>query len=120
MSSKYHPGLLLAFVAGAAVSINRIVKLSADGKVVHSTAAAADAHIGVTNRPAESGDRVDVAVTGVVAVECGAAVTRGAQLQSDATGKASPAAAGDRVVGIAMRTGAAGDIVPVLLAQGAV
>lgn len=117
---KFYPGLLLPFIAGADVSINRIVKLSADGKVVHSTAAAADAHIGVADRPAKNGEVVDVAVTGVVAVEFGAAVTRGAQVQADANGKAATAAAGDRVLGIAIETAAAGDIRPVLIAQGAV
>lgn len=117
---KFYPGLLLPFTAGADLSINRIVKLSADGKVVHSTAAAADAHLGVTDRPAKSGQVVDVAVTGVVAVEFGGAVTRGAQVQADANGKATVAAAGDRSLGIALETAANGDIRPVLLAQGTV
>lgn len=120
MANQYQPLQRLHFEAGADVAINRIVKLSADGKVVHSTAAAADAHIGVTDRPAKSGGAVDVVVVGVAAVEFGAAVTRGAQVQADASGKAAPAAAGDRTVGIALKTAAAGDIAPVFLSQGTV
>lgn len=120
MASKYRPALTVTYEAGAAVEKNRIVKFSASGKVVHSTATAADAHIGVTDRPAQTGYDVDVIVAGIVPVEFSAAVTRGAQVQSDATGKAAPATAGDRVVGIAMESAAAGDVQPVLLAQGTV
>ncbi len=120
MASKYFPLTIVKYDAGAAVKANRIVKLSADDQVVHSTAAGADAHIGVTDRPAESGAAVDVALTGIVAVEFGAAVNRGAQVQSDADGKAAPAADGDRTVGIALETAAAGDIRPVLLSPGTV
>lgn len=120
MASKFRPGLIVTYEAGADVEKNRIVKFSASGKVTHSTAAAADAHIGVTDRPAKSGNNVDVILSGIAPVEFSAAVTRGAQVQSDATGKAALAAAGDRVVGIAMETAAAGDVQPVLIVQGTV
>ena len=103
--------------AGAAVAAHRIVKPSADGTVIQG-AAKADALLGVSgSRAVASGDTVEVAVVGIADVEAGAAVTRGALVSSDANGKATPAAAaGDRVVGIAVEAAADGDIFPVLIA----
>ena len=105
--------------AGGAVSPHRIVKYGdADGKVVQS-AAAGDAHVGVSGRAsAASGRRVEIARTGIADIEYGANVARGALLTADGDGKAVTATDGNRVIGIAEVSGAAGDIGQVLLAPG--
>ena len=89
-----------------------------DGRVVQS-AAAGDAHVGVSGRAsAASGGRIEIARTGIADIEYGANVTRGALLTADGDGKAVTAADGNRVIGIAEVSGAAGDIGQVLLAPG--
>ena len=105
--------------AGAAVAPYRIVKYGdADGKVVQS-AAAGDAHVGVSSRaPAAAGGRVEIARAGIADIEFGGNVTRGGLLTADADGKAVTAADDNRVIGIAEVSGVAGDIGQVLLAPG--
>ena len=105
--------------AGGAVASHRIVKYGdADGKVVLS-AAAADAHVGVSGRAsAASGGRVEIARAGIADIEYGGNVVRGALLTADADGKAVTAADGNRVIGIAEVSGVASDIGQVLLAPG--
>ncbi len=105
--------------AGGTVSPYRIVKYGgADGAVVQS-AAAADAHVGVSGRAAAAdGGRVEIARAGIADVEYGGNVARGALLTADADGKAVAAEDGNRVIGVAEVSGAAGDIGQVLLAPG--
>ena len=105
--------------AGGAVASHRIVKYGdADGKVVQS-AAAEDAHVGVSGRASTaSGGRVEIARAGIADVQYGGNVARGALLTADADGKAVAAADGNRVIGIAEVSGVAGDIGQVLLAPG--
>ena len=55
---------------------------------------------------------------GIADIEFGGNVARGALLTADADGKAVTAADGNRVIGIAEVSGAAGDIGQVLLAPG--
>ena len=105
--------------AGGAVAPHRIVKYGdADGKVVQS-AAAGDAHVGVSGRAtAAQGGRVEIARTGIADVAYGGKVARGALLTADADGKAVAAQNGNRIIGVAEVTGVAGDIGQVLLAPG--
>lgn len=105
--------------AGGAVAPHRIVKYgNADGKVVQS-AAAGDAHVGVSGRTeVADGGRVEIARAGIADIEYGGNVARGALLTADADGKAVTGAAGNRVIGIAEVSGAAGDVGQVLLAPG--
>ena len=120
MSTLGVQGPILVYEAGADVAQYRIVKPSADEKVIQSTAAVADAHIGVANRPAKSGNNIDVCVSGAVAVEYGGAITRGEPLKADASGKALKAAAGNRTIGVALKSGVKGDIGLVLISPGTV
>lgn len=117
--------LAKGFNAGAAIAPYRIVKFSAAETVIQS-AAAADSHVGVVSEvgPA-SGERAEVIVSGVALVEAGAAVTVGALVTADGTGRgiaAAPAAgANARHIGVALEAAsAAGDIIRVLLSQGSV
>ena len=106
---------IIPFEAGAAVAVNRIVKIgAADGKVIQ----AADALLGVSDRPAKSGEPIDVCVHGVAAVETGGAIVRGTWVTADADGKGVTGGAGNSVIGRALVAAADGDIIPVLLSQG--
>ncbi len=111
-------GLVKSFTAGAAITAGRIVKFGAlDGVVAHA-AAAADFLVGVADYDAVSGARVDVILTGAAEVVLGATVVRGALLTADANGRAVTAAAGNRIIGVAMQSGVANDVIDVLLVQG--
>ena len=105
--------------AGGAIAPHRIVKYGdADGKVVQS-AAAGDAHVGVSGRTKAAKDaRVEIARNGIADIEFGDNVTRGALLTADSDGKAVTAADGNRVIGIAEVSGVSGDIGQVLLGPG--
>lgn len=110
--------------AGAAVRARRFVKFGATGLDAVEATAAADWIIGVSEQvDAPAGDRVDIVMLGITEIVCGAAVTRGQLLTSDAQGRAIPAApaagANVRIGAIAMASsGAADDIVPVLVTLG--
>lgn len=114
--------LVKNYTAEAAIAPHRIVKFgAADGGVLQS-AAAADAHIGVSLLGAAAGERLDVVRDGIAEVEYGAAVTRGDLLTADAQGRAVPAApaagVNARVIGIAEVSGVAGDIGAVAVEPG--
>lgn len=118
------PGLTKTFIAGAAITRRRIIKFDAvDGQVLMG-AAATDSLFGVSDMSADvtSGSRVEVRLTGVAEIEVGGAITRGALVTSDATGRAvaaAPAAGSNvRILGIAMATYALGDFGDVFLTQG--
>lgn len=68
------------------------------------------------NKPSAAGRSANVAVYGVTKVVAGAAITKGANVMSDAAGKAITATATDYLRGIALEAAAAdGDIISVLL-----
>lgn len=135
-----NPVLQKNFIAEAAIAAYRILKLgAADGQVLQA-AAATDAMIGVANEVgAAINERQDVIVAGIADVELGGVVARGDGVTADATGKGvaatrhthtentaaaytqnatTAAASGQRKIGIALASGVAGDIIPVLLAPG--
>lgn len=109
------PAALLDYKAGAALTPNRIVKFAtAAGEVIHS-AAVTDAHIGVYqgDLPAAAGDDVPIGVDGLVDVEAGAAITQGATLGSDTSGRAVATTTATHTVWATALTpaAAAGDII---------
>lgn len=113
------------FYADAVIGANLIVKHSAADDRVVQAAAATDKLIGISDNFAPAlNERCDVIVHGIGDVICGGAVTRGDPITSDANGKAvtaAPAAgANNRTIGIAMASGVAGDIIPVLISPGMV
>lgn len=119
-----NPGLIKNYSAEAAIAAYRIVKFgAADGGVLQS-AAAADKHIGVTDRipAAASGDRIDVTRTGIAEVEYGGNVAAGDQLTADASGRAiavtASTGANVRVIGVAEVAGVSGDIGSMLINPG--
>lgn len=120
-----NPSFIKSYVAEAAVLPYRIVKLgTADGQVVQA-AAATDAAIGVSDSLGQDtiGSRVEVIHEGIAEITAGAAITRGALVMADSSGRAitATAAAGSNVatVGRALvSAGAAGEVINVLLSIG--
>jgi len=117
-----NPLLTKNYVAEAAISPFRIVKLgAADGQVLQA-AAATDALLGVTDLAAAVNERVDVHTHGLVDVEYGGTIARGDALTADASGRAitaAPAAGvNNRIIGFAEVAGVVGDIGKVDIAKG--
>lgn len=118
-----NPDLIKSFIAEAAVSPYRIVKMgTADGQVVQG-AAATDLLVGVADMQGQAtvGGRVEAILDGIADVEFGGTVTRGALVTSDASGKAvaaAPAAGSNaRIIGVALVSAVAGDIGAILVEQ---
>lgn len=105
------------FSAGAAIGKGRIVKFDAADHTVVLAAAATDLLVGVSDPVADaaSGEVVDVRLDGQGEVVLGGTVTRGAWLTSDANGAAIAAAPATgsnvQVIGFALVSGVAGDII---------
>lgn len=112
-----------AFTAEAAIAANRIFKFgAADGGALQG-AAATDRLVGVTDTIAiASGERFDGVLNGIADVKLGGTVVRGDPITSDATGQGVVAAPGagvnNRIIGFAMKSGVAGDIIEVALEPG--
>lgn len=77
--------------------------------------------LGVANTAAVSGDKIPADILGTTTVESGAAVTAGATVKSDASGRAINWATSGAKVGIALEAAtAAGQFIEVLLIPNAV
>jgi Uncharacterized conserved protein (DUF2190) len=114
-----------SFNAAGAIAANSIVKVGANDYDVLQGAAATDFLIGITaETPAIPAERVDVIMIGIADLKINATVARGALLTSDASGlgitAAPAAAANNRIIGTALISGVAGDIIPVLIGPGMV
>jgi len=115
-----NPTLIKNYVAEGAISACRIVKFGTFDGQVKQAAAKTDLLVGVNEAlPVVDGERVDVVHAGITDIEFGGTVSHGAPVTADAQGRAIAAAAGDRVIGMAIHNAAAGDIAPVLLTPGA-
>lgn len=114
-------GTIAPLTAGAAITLNRFVKVGAADNQVILCAAATDIPLGVAKTTVASGAGVGVQLNGVARMEAGAAITRGAQVGPDATGRAIAAIATSGVGGIALEAAsAAGEIISVALGSYAV
>ena len=82
------PILTTSITAAAALTKQRFVSYT--GGVCGAAARA----LGVANANYDSGEQAGVAVSGEILVESGAAVSVGAQVESDASGRAIPFSAG--------------------------
>lgn len=114
------PDLVRNYNAAADIGANLIVKVGANDGEVLPAAASTDDLLGVsTNIAVSNGEPCDVMHNGAADVKLGGAVARGKFVTSDANGQgvqAAPAAGTNaQVVGKALISGAAGDIIPVLL-----
>ena len=103
------PGLRFSLPAGGTVARCRFVSASA-GKGVQATAATPV--IGASmNEVTEATDRIVEIADGIVMVEAAAEITGGTKVYSNADGKA--VAEGTEVAGIAITSGAAGQLIAV-------
>lgn len=114
-------GIEKSVTAGAAVTAYTIAKFGSDDNTMVPAAANTDLLVGIFQHAADSGAEVRVMLTGISRLKLGTGgITRGALVTSDSTGQgiALSGAAGTNVqaIGIALASGSAGDIVPVLIA----
>ncbi len=112
-----------ATCSAAIPSAFTIGKFGADDDTLALAAASTDELVGVFQHiTTTAGERVRVMLTGITRIVLGGAVTRGGWITSDANGNGVAAAPGAgvnaAVIGKAMASGVAGDIVPMLIAPG--
>lgn len=118
--ATYQQVKTLSVIAGSAVSLYRFVLLAADGKYDHVGSAQGRASGVAAQAAAADGDVFAMAMPNgaIVKVEAGAAVSQGAQVASDTSGRAIAhvSAAGNYILGEALdAAGAAGEIIRVQL-----
>jgi len=113
----------LSFKAGAAVTINALVKLNTTADEVIVTSAITQVVIGVALNAAAAGESVAVQTHGIAKCVAGASISLGAQVMPEASGAGDVVtAAGATAIscGIALAAADEGDIFPVLLSSGTV
>lgn len=91
--------------------------VNSNGEARLATTGNGERAIGVLqNDPSSAGDAGTLGVLGISKVVASGVITAGDDVASDAAGKATVAATGDYVLGVAMESAAVdGDIIPVLL-----
>ncbi|MFV0481855.1 MAG: hypothetical protein ACK5LP_07715 [Campylobacteraceae bacterium] len=105
--------LVVAFIATSEIYKHRFVAKTNDGTEHANTTLRA---IGVSEQGCKAGEVLDVLVQGIAEVEVGSGgVVAGGLAKPDADGKAVTAASGEQIGGIVLKSGAEGNIVPVLL-----
>ncbi len=108
--------------AGAAITAFTIAKFGADDDTMIPGAANTDDLVGIFQHDALNGAEVRVMTMGISRLKLGTGgIARGALITSDGTGQgiALAGAAGTNVavIGRALATGVAGDVIPILLSQ---
>ena len=115
--------LIKSFLATAATAQHTIVKFGANDDTIANSTAATDALLGVINEIGATADdvangaTVDIILCGIAEIKLGGTVARGGKITSGAAGVGVAGVAGNQGIGKAMRSGVAGDIIPVLLNQ---
>lgn len=104
------------YSASGPIPPRRILAFTATG-AVKVASAATDKFCGVSDAALEvpDGRRIDALMSGFQKLDIGGVVAFGDRLTSDATGRAIVAAAGNRVIGIALQDATAGDQIDVLI-----
>jgi hypothetical protein len=107
------------FIAGEDLSSAqfKFVTLESDGQIDLADAAGENA-IGVLLNDPAAGEAATVAISGKVMVTSGGTIAAGAQIQTDASGDALTAAAGDVVLGYALEAAVDGQVFAIELIQG--
>ena len=108
------PGIYKTFEAEGEIGPYVIVTHGTADYAVKAATGATVALVGTTDELGKlSNGRVDVCTGGIPEVALGGTVAAGDPLTSDASGKAVKAtAAGNRILGFALVSGASGDIIP--------
>lgn len=119
MAQKLFKNVLLSMTKGAdeAITAYRFVKENATNtENIDMADTAGEAVLGAVDSSWDDGDEAcKVIIAGVALVQAGATVAAGANVQTDASGKAITAASGDVVVGRALTGGDSGELLSVLL-----
>lgn len=118
MSNTNNQGISsLTGFASAAITRRRFVRFTAANFVCTQTAAATEVADGVaTESQSTVGGALEVQTDGVALIEAGAAIAAGAEVTSDASGRAVTVAAGDVSHGKALQAaGAASEFIQVKL-----
>lgn len=110
-----NPGLIKTFEAGADIGANRIVTLNSQGKVIAATDLSV-MPIGVVQTACNSGDRVDVAMSGIVDVYANGSVSPGSPIGAGAAGAGGVAEGYAQQCGIALESASNGEIFSMLIA----
>jgi len=113
------PGQVITLEAGQDLSAKQyyFVSLASDGQV-DPTGAGLGVDGVLQDDPAVAGYGALVMINGVSKVVAGAVITRGADVASDASGKAVASTSGDYIVGTALEAATAdGDIIAVLITR---
>ncbi len=124
MSMRATSGISKAAKTTAAIATQFLIAtVGADDDTFSAASASTDPLIGVfQSTTANAGDHAEVMVTGISNVVLGGTVTRGDYITSDANANgvtAAPAAGVNAdVLGIALESGVAGDIIAVRIAPG--
>jgi len=107
------------FIAGEDLSSAqfKFVTLESDGQIDLADAAGENA-IGVLLNDPAAGEAATVAISGKVMVTSGGTIAAGAKIQTDASGDALTAAAGDVVLGYALEAAVDGQVFAIELIQG--
>lgn len=125
MAQRSH-GITNTFTAGGAIGANILVKPHSTAGQVVAAAAATDKIIGVAyiadpDGAAAAGEVIDVVQGGIAECRAGGSIAAGDLLTSDASGRVvATTTAGNRIIGVAMKLAASGDIIPVLVSPGSV
>lgn len=121
LGTAINPSPTVTMQAGAALTNARYLALAvSSGKVILPSAGAnvLGIAIGETDEAVAIGDDVDIQIKDIGKWTAGAAVTVGAELATDAAGKAVPAASGAFIVGTALTAAsAAGALVQVQITK---
>jgi len=120
-----YQGLTKSHQAEGTINPFRIVRFGAADYGVLQASGPTDLSIGVsTEVDSTTGERTDVIHSGIADLRLGGTVARGQLITSDAQGRgvaAAPAAgANNRYIAVALISGVADDIIPVLLSPGSV
>ena len=104
-------------IAGADLSASQFIFVKLDAAAAAVVVGAGEAAFGLLEVGAATGKACTVTKTGKVMVECGAAVTVGLEVASDAAGKAAAAVATNVILGTAYESGVTGQIIAIELSD---
>lgn len=117
MASYEIPGFTRSYLAAGDLTTSKFKFVKMSGATIVAVAAATDAGVGVLqNKVSAAGEAGTVMISGVTRVYSGAAITAGAKVYLDSTGRVTTVAQAGQLVGIAEQAATAADqLIAVLL-----
>lgn len=108
---------VLARLAAVAILQYRVVSVDANGKFIYPTSSSLP--FGVTLGAASAGDSLDAQYSDIAEIEVGTAgVAPDSYVKAETDGRIVPASTtGDKIIGLPLESGVAGDIISVLLTR---